>query len=121
MPLSVAAPRTIGVAEGVLAGKPVITSSVCTALEYVRDAVLEVPPDDVKAYGDAILRLADDAELYESKRRGCTVCQSQFYDSARGWGAAVRQMLKVIAPEKAKPARAFSRAVSEPLPPRRMP
>ena len=30
------------VAEAVLAGKPVITSSVCPALEYVRDAVIEV-------------------------------------------------------------------------------
>ncbi len=109
------------VAEGVLAGKPVITSSVCPALEYVRDAVLEVPPDDVKAYGDAILRLTDDRALYETKRRGCAVSQSQFYDPARGWGAAVRQMLKLVAPEPPKPARHFSRAVSEPLPPRRMP
>ena len=45
------------VAEGVLSGRPVITSSVCPALDYVRDAVVEVPPDDVKGYGDAILKL----------------------------------------------------------------
>ena len=73
------------VAEGVLAGRPVITSSVCPALEYVREAVLEVPPDDVKAYADAILRLCDDAALYESKRRGCVTSQPQFYDLGRGW------------------------------------
>ncbi|HZL37571.1 MAG TPA: glycosyltransferase family 4 protein [Tepidisphaeraceae bacterium] len=81
------------VAEGVLAGKPVITSSICPALEYVRDAVVEVPPNDVAAYGDAILRLRDDAALYEAKRQGCATSQPPFYDAVRGWGAAVRRMV----------------------------
>jgi glycosyltransferase involved in cell wall biosynthesis len=81
------------VAEGVLAGKPVITSSVCPALEYVRDAVVEAPVNDVQAYGDAILRLRDDPEFYRQKIRGCTAAQEQFYDTGRGWGAAVKKML----------------------------
>jgi glycosyltransferase involved in cell wall biosynthesis len=84
------------VAEAVLAGRPVITSSVCPALEYVREAVVEVPPNDVKAYGDAILKLRDDAGLYESKRRGCATVQAQFYDADRGWGAAVKRMLREV-------------------------
>jgi glycogen(starch) synthase len=107
------------VAEGVLAGRPVITSSVCPALEYVRDAVLEVPPDDVKAYGDAILRLCDDSALYESNRRGCLTSQPQFYDLGRSWGAAVRQMLKRLRVEKADWPRVAM--MTESLPPRRMP
>ena len=82
------------VAEAVLAGKPVVTSSVCPALEYVRDAVIEVAPDDVRAYGDAILRLRNDAEFYKSKRQGCIAAQSQFYDASRSWGAALKNMLK---------------------------
>lgn len=81
------------VAEGVLAGKPVITSSVCPALEYVRQAVVEVPPDDAKAYGDAILRLRDDPAFYQSRIDGCATAQSQFYDPARGWAAAVKSLI----------------------------
>ncbi|HET6251541.1 MAG TPA: glycosyltransferase family 4 protein [Tepidisphaeraceae bacterium] len=86
------------VAEGVLAGKPVITSSVCPALEYVRDAVVEVPVNDVKAYGDAIIRLREDAGFYQEKVRGCAAAQQQFYDADRGWGAALKQMLRLIDP-----------------------
>jgi glycosyltransferase involved in cell wall biosynthesis len=84
------------VAEGVLAGKPVVTSSVCPALEYVRDAVVEVPVNDVRAYGNAILRLRQDPAFYQARRDGCAIAQSQFYDASRGWGAAVRKMLTLL-------------------------
>ncbi|MDQ3441306.1 MAG: glycosyltransferase family 4 protein, partial [Planctomycetota bacterium] len=81
------------VAEAVLAGRPVITSSVCPALSYVRDAVVEVPPDDVKGYGDAILALADDAALYDSKRRGCESAKEQFYDPSKSWAETLKRVL----------------------------
>jgi glycosyltransferase involved in cell wall biosynthesis len=84
------------VIESVLADRPVITSSSCPAIEYVRDACVEVPPDDVKAYGDAILRLADDRDFYEKKRRSCAAAGSQFYDPARGWGATFRRVLELV-------------------------
>jgi len=84
------------VVEAVLAGRPVVTSRVCPALEYVRDAVLEVPPDDTRAYGDAILRLIDEKALYEEKRRGCAASTEQFYDPAQGWGATLRKALRLI-------------------------
>jgi glycosyltransferase involved in cell wall biosynthesis len=77
------------VVEGILAGRPVITSSVCPALDYVRDAVVEVPPDDVNAYHDAVLRLHDDVALYEQKRAASISLQGQFYDPTRGWAAAL--------------------------------
>jgi glycosyltransferase involved in cell wall biosynthesis len=76
------------VAEGVLAGRPVITSSVCPALEYVAPAVVEVPPDDPAAYADAILRLCDDKVLREAKQQGCATVAPQFYDSAKSWKSA---------------------------------
>jgi glycogen synthase len=76
----------------------VITSSVCPALEYVRDAVVEVPVNDVKAYGDAIVQLCEDPAFYQEKVRGCTATQQQFYDADRGWGAAVKRMLRLIDP-----------------------
>jgi glycosyltransferase involved in cell wall biosynthesis len=81
------------VVEGVLAGRPVITSSICPALDYVQDAVVEVPPDNVPAYHDAILRLHDDQTLYEQKRAASVALQSQFYDPSRGWAQALLKSL----------------------------
>jgi glycogen(starch) synthase len=86
------------VAEGVLAGRPVITSSVCPALEYVRHAVVEVPADDPKGYGDAILQLKANSALYASKRAGCAIARNQFYDPKRGWRAAVDEAIALIQP-----------------------
>ena len=84
------------VAEGVLSGRPVITSNVCPALHYVRDAVVEVPPDDVEAYANAILKLLEDVELYEAKRAACIALQSPFYEAERGWGAALREAILLM-------------------------
>jgi glycogen synthase len=81
------------VVEGILAGRPVITSAVCPAIEYVREAVVEVPPDDVSAYQGAILTLMRDKDLYEAKRRAGARLQEQFYDESRGWAAALRRAL----------------------------
>jgi glycosyltransferase involved in cell wall biosynthesis len=83
------------VAEGVLAGRPVITSSVCPALEYVKDAVVEVPPDNAIAYGDAILQLKSDAVLYHAKRQGCASARAQFYDASHGWKVAVAKAVGI--------------------------
>jgi glycosyltransferase involved in cell wall biosynthesis len=79
------------VAEAVLAGRPVITSSVCPALEYVREAVMEVPPDQPAAYGEAILKLKSDPSLYETKRLASASVRRQFYDPHKGWNAALEK------------------------------
>jgi glycosyltransferase involved in cell wall biosynthesis len=81
------------VIEGVLAGRPVITSRVCPAVELLRDAVVEVAPDDEAGYRNAILALRSDAALYARKREACFRYQDRFYDSANGWGAALGQAL----------------------------
>jgi glycogen synthase len=81
------------IAEGILAGRPVVTSAVCPALFYVQAAVVEVPPNDVDAYGDALLKLCDDRDFYEQKRRNCLSLQAQFYDPTRGWSAALQSIL----------------------------
>ncbi len=82
------------VVEGVLAGRPVITSSICPAMEYVRDAVLEVPPDDLGAYQSAIVQLHEDGSLYQRKCLACRTLQQQFYDPQRGWAAALRRAIR---------------------------
>lgn len=84
------------VVEGILANRPVITSAVCPALSDVKAAVVEVPPDDIKAYGDALIRLRDDLEFYEQKRQNCLALQEKFYDLSQGWGAKLKSILMAI-------------------------
>jgi glycogen synthase len=84
------------VIESVLAGRPVITSPMCPAIEYVREACVEVPADDVKAYGDAILKLAEDRGFYERKREKCEAAGAQFYEPQRSWGATFRRVLETL-------------------------
>ncbi len=81
------------VVEGVLANRPVVTSAICPALSYVREAVVEVPPDDVQAFGDAILHLHDDLAFYEEKWRSCKNLQNQFYSTSRSWGEGLKSIL----------------------------
>jgi glycogen synthase len=82
------------VAEGILAGRPVVTSRLCPAIDLVREAVIEVPPEDIGALRDAIVSLADDTELYESKRTACAHLKSQFLDWDNGWGSALERILE---------------------------
>jgi glycosyltransferase involved in cell wall biosynthesis len=89
------------VAEGILSGRPVVTSAVCPALPYVRDAVVEVPPDDVMGYCNALLKLCDDDQFYEQKRQSCLSLQEQFYDHSKGWGGALKSILVSI-PERSE-------------------
>ncbi len=81
------------VAEAVLAGRPVISSAVCPAIAYVQNAVVEVPPDDVQAYGDALIKLYRDRDFYDQKRQHCQAYTEQFYDTSHGWGASLKSIL----------------------------
>ena len=89
------------IAEAVLAHRPVITSAVCPALDYVREAAIEVAPDDVAAYGDAILSLCDDSALHESKISACESLRSQFLDLDNAWNAQLAIALDGIRRERA--------------------
>jgi glycosyltransferase involved in cell wall biosynthesis len=82
------------VIEGILANRPVITSSVCPALTYVQEAVLEVLPDDIAAYANAILKLYDDYDFYEMKQQNCSKLQEKFYDASQGWGGVLESIFK---------------------------
>jgi glycogen synthase len=82
--------------EGVLSLRPVITSPVCPAAHYVRDAAIIVPPDNVEAYGDAILNLYSNKPLYENLLRKCMETREQFFDSSNSWGVSLSKLLKTI-------------------------
>lgn len=82
------------VVEGILSARPVVTSAVCPSAMPLRDAVIEVPPDDINAYRKALLNLCDDREFYQEKRRHCQEFQNQFYDTSLGWAAALESILR---------------------------
>ncbi|MBF2063317.1 MAG: glycosyltransferase family 4 protein [Calothrix sp. C42_A2020_038] len=84
------------VAESILSGRPVVTSAVCPALSYVREAVIEVPPNDIEAYTVALIELYNNPTIYEEKRLACLKLQEQFYDIKRSWAAALESSLSAI-------------------------
>jgi glycogen synthase len=81
-------------AEAILCGRPVITSAVCPALVYIKDAALEVPPNDIDGYRQAITTLSASRDLYEQKRAACERLQGQFYETNNSWAAKLRKVLK---------------------------
>lgn len=84
------------VAEGVLAGRPVVTSAVCPAVNYFGDAVLEVGVDDVDGYQRAVEALAGDAALYERVRSAGAGAGARLFDPANSFGAALRAVLEAV-------------------------
>lgn len=84
--------------EAILAGRPLVTSVVCPALDYMRDASVEAKPDDPESYREAIVRLSDDPELYASKQGACAGLQQQFYDRGNSWYSAMRRALDPLVP-----------------------
>jgi glycosyltransferase involved in cell wall biosynthesis len=85
------------VVEALLAGRPVITSNVCPAVDYVAPAILQVPPDDVDAYERAIVQLADDVELHGRLRQACEPVCRKFLDESTNFRAALRHALTAVA------------------------
>jgi len=90
------------VVEGILSHRPVITSSICPSLSLVRDAALEVRPNDVQGYGDAILRLRDDPALYQRLVNSAAALSPQFYDETVSWGENLHTVLRKLQQAEAK-------------------
>jgi glycosyltransferase involved in cell wall biosynthesis len=80
--------------EAVLAGRPFVSSAVCPAVKQLSAAAIEVAPDDARAYGDALLLLAEDMTLYQRKTEACLPLQSQFYDAQRSYKETLRRQLE---------------------------
>jgi glycosyltransferase involved in cell wall biosynthesis len=81
--------------EGLLAGRPVITSRVCPAVDYVSGGVQVVAPDSADAYLSAITELAERPALYERLRSYCPDAQ-RFLSPSDGFGAAVHHVLSAL-------------------------
>lgn len=85
------------VVESVLAGRPVVTSDVCPAIDYVMPAVVKCEPDNIESYVEGIERLYIDQKFYQLKRDACASLQAQFYDEKNSWGYVLQ---KIISAEK---------------------
>ncbi|MEA5449214.1 glycosyltransferase family 4 protein [Leptolyngbya sp. CCNP1308] len=84
------------VAEGVIMGKPIVTSPVCPALSIVKDAAVEVTPDDVDDYFNAILKLATDGDFYRQKQKNAVALRKQFFTYSKSWEAQVEDVIRKI-------------------------
>ena len=78
-------------AEAILANRPLITSAVCPALEDVRAASIEVQPDNVDQYYQAILKLNDDPQLFASKQAACAALHEPFYNPENSWVTKMKE------------------------------
>lgn len=81
------------VVEAVLAGRPVITSRVCPALQEVAEAAVEVEPDDVTQYADAIERLMLDHAMFDHKVAATHGLKRKFLDFDNSWMAGADAIL----------------------------
>jgi glycosyltransferase involved in cell wall biosynthesis len=91
--------------EGLLVGRPVVTSKVCPAVEYVPNCLSLGEPDSAEGYLAAILALADDVALYKRLQERCLAEAARFLDpSEESFGAAARHVLLALregrAPER---------------------
>ena len=81
------------VVEGVLAGRPVVATTVCNAIDVFPGSVITVNCGDQLAIAAAIKRLASDNNYHEAIRRSCAAESEQFYDREKSWGAALGRAL----------------------------
>jgi glycosyltransferase involved in cell wall biosynthesis len=103
------------IAESLLAGRPVITSPVCPAVEYLADGVIVVPPEDRDAYRRAILQLADDPARLAAAQAGCRVSVAKCLDDRYSYGAALRHVLTAFGQGRRPEPRTIP--LERPLPP----
>ncbi len=82
-------------AEAILAGRPVVLSSVCPAVEVLGEAAVEARADDAGSYAELVLRLADRPEEHASRRAACEPAMAQFLDAGNGLAGALRQAIAV--------------------------
>jgi|694.fasta_scaffold06037_17 glycogen(starch) synthase len=84
------------ISEGILAGRPVVTSKVCPGMSTVIPAVCEAIPNDPLSYERAVLKLYEDPAFYREKQQACVPLKSQFYDMKKSWKNAIASALEFM-------------------------
>ena len=83
-------------AESVLAGRPVVVSSVVPAAEVLGNAVLTAETDNAASFVAAFRKLALDPRAYAACQRATADVQAQFYDRAQGLGSVLMRVLAAL-------------------------
>jgi glycosyltransferase involved in cell wall biosynthesis len=83
-------------AEAILAGRPVVVSSVVPAYEILGPAAIRVETDNPDAFVAALRRLALDPEYYRRCQRATANVQAQFYDRSKGLGAVLGRAISAL-------------------------
>jgi glycosyltransferase involved in cell wall biosynthesis len=86
------------VAEGVLAGKPVIATDVCPSAHLFGEAVRRVAPDRPEELAAAIRDVAGDPALYARMAAATRHGRSDLFSPDRSWGQALREALRASLP-----------------------
>lgn len=80
-------------AEAIIANRPIVASRLTNAVPVLGPAIVEVPPEDIDGYVDAIVTLATDAALYRCVAGACAALAEQFFDRSRSYPAALDRMI----------------------------
>lgn len=82
--------------EGVIVGRPALTSTAVPAGEVVRSAAERFPAGDVEAMIQAVQRLRDDEPHYRRLVAGCDEHRGMFFDPSRSYGACLEWGLETM-------------------------
>jgi glycosyltransferase involved in cell wall biosynthesis len=83
-------------AEGVLAGRPVVLSSVVPAWEVLGDAAIVAQAENIDSFVDAFRRLLLEPDYYEHCRRATVEARQQFYHEPAGLGAVLGRAISAL-------------------------
>lgn len=83
--------------EAILAGRPVVLSSVVPGADVLGDATIEADADSVDSFVAAFRKLALDPDFYDARQRATRTAQAQFYDRSQGLGTVLGKAISTIA------------------------
>jgi glycosyltransferase involved in cell wall biosynthesis len=83
-------------AEAILAGRPVVLSSVVPAYEILGAAAIRVEPDRTDGFVAALRKLALEPDYYRQCQRATASTQAQFYDRSKGLGAVLGRAISAL-------------------------
>lgn len=81
--------------EAALARRPQVTSKACPALYDVFEAAIEAKVDDPESYAKALIELATNRELFETKVREAEALSPKFLDPENSYGAKLAKALSL--------------------------
>lgn len=85
-------------AEAVLFGLPIVTSRLSNAIVPLGPAILEVEPENIAGYAQAVQILASDRTVYDQLSSACPELAQQFLDRRQSYSAAIDRLIAHLFP-----------------------